>query len=260
VATSKLAPPEVPDQASPELRQYLDEQLHEIAAIANDSIQPEDVSSLEIEETQITDGALLARVADNETISGAWTFTGSNVYNGIAAANLLDKTAAETISGSWLFDADLQVRAGNKIRALNPANSRSIDVFLDASDAIITHNESTGDVYINNGTTGSYGPAALGILDPKAIVDDATDTWTLHRTLGIMMMTNNFGISSMALLAYNGTSIVVIWSGSNVSVGTSGVNPDVDTDVNIWISPSGTLNIKNRLGSTRTFDVYTFVG
>ncbi|MEE8599110.1 MAG: hypothetical protein V3S69_06325, partial [Dehalococcoidales bacterium] len=54
---------------------------------------------------------LLNKIAA-ETVSGDYTFTGaSNVYNGINQTNLLDKTAPETISGAYIFTADLSIES-----------------------------------------------------------------------------------------------------------------------------------------------------
>ena len=75
-----------------------------------------------IPETAITNGALLARVADNETITGNWTFTGtltasganitgileSNIVDGALLARVADN---ETITGTWSFSDNIaQIR------------------------------------------------------------------------------------------------------------------------------------------------------
>lgn len=94
----KFAPRSVPFQASPSLREYLDDQMRRLQPLINGAAQLEDdevitgnweftgsltipeasvtehEAALTILETQITDGSLLARVAANETISGEWTF------------------------------------------------------------------------------------------------------------------------------------------------------------------------------------------
>lgn len=71
-------------------------------------------TSIEIAESQITDGSVLARIAANETISGTWTFSnaptlaGTNV-TAIPEANITDGSilarlaGTETISGAWTF-------------------------------------------------------------------------------------------------------------------------------------------------------------
>lgn len=78
-------------------------------------------------ETQITDGAILARVAANETITGNWNFT--NASTNVPAATVTDHqaaltigegqitdgailarvAAAEVITGAWTLDADVTV-------------------------------------------------------------------------------------------------------------------------------------------------------
>lgn len=117
MATTKFTPPPVPNDASPEVRQYLDEQMRRLSVLVNDAAQVEEdetisgdwtftgsvtlpeaavtdhEAALTILESQITDGSLLARLAANETITGAWTFSAStNTFTGTLAGSVIQAT------------------------------------------------------------------------------------------------------------------------------------------------------------------------
>ena len=65
------------------------------------------------------DGVAAANLVDKsatESIAGTWTFTNlvggtltATTYGGIAEANLVDKSAAETIAGQWVFSLGPQL-------------------------------------------------------------------------------------------------------------------------------------------------------
>jgi hypothetical protein len=66
------------------------------------------------------DGVAAANLLDKsavETVTGAWTFSGTltagaltaTTFGGIASANLLDKSASETVSGQWNFSTGPQL-------------------------------------------------------------------------------------------------------------------------------------------------------
>ncbi len=62
-------------------------------------------AALTIAESQITDGSLLARIADNETITGAWTLTGATTINGPLVADGGASFASTPVGG--FFDAPI---------------------------------------------------------------------------------------------------------------------------------------------------------
>ena len=111
-------------------------------------------------------------------------------------------------------------------------------------------------------TTGFSSDANCGlyIYTSKTLADDATTTWTLRRSIGLLFINTSSSSSEAAVLAFHGTTIVTIHAGADVSVGASGTNPDFDGDVNIWLSAAGTLSIRNRRNGSRTFAVYQMAG
>jgi len=152
-------------------------------------------AALTILETQITDGALLARLAEVETITANWAFEGNidirdgnslsirdatnadrivishdgvdlvightgttdwNItgltaiqagtvdadfdaitatsYGGITEANLVDKSAVETISGAWTFDANVVVDNGNSLSVFDSTTTDKVVFSHDGTD------------------------------------------------------------------------------------------------------------------------------
>jgi hypothetical protein len=71
-----------------------------------------------VPETAITDGALLARVADDETVSGTWTFTNLPKVTAAAAGFSLNQTGGTSGSRNWQFYANadqLQLITGSDV-------------------------------------------------------------------------------------------------------------------------------------------------
>jgi hypothetical protein len=71
-----------------------------------------------IPETAITDGALLARVAADETVSGTWTFTTLPKVTAAAAGFSLNQTGGTSGSRNWQFYANadqLQLITGSDV-------------------------------------------------------------------------------------------------------------------------------------------------
>lgn len=123
MAITKLTPRAVPLEASPNLRQWLDEQVQRMALLLNNAAQLEDElipdaliaesnvtqhqAALTILESQITDGALLARLAENETVAGSWTFTNAVAIG--AAGNQIgpaESILSRTVNGAATMDID----------------------------------------------------------------------------------------------------------------------------------------------------------
>lgn len=67
--------------------------------------------------------------------------------------------------------------------------------------------------------------------------------------------------TTLFMFVHGNTVLTSIYRGSNV-VGTNTTNPDTDGKVNVWLSTPGfatsTVSVKNRLGGTRVFTLYTF--
>jgi hypothetical protein len=93
-------------------------------------------------------------------------------------------------------------------------------------------------------------------MQAVAISDDATATFDIGSSYAQVFVVTSYNATTYAHLGFAGVNAPINYgSGSNVSVGAT--NPNVDTDVNIWPSSSGTMSIKNRMGSARSFYVFS---
>jgi hypothetical protein len=109
------------------------------------------------------DGIAAANLVDKsaaETITGTWTFSSlvggamtATSYGGITEANLVDKSAAETISGGWTFSAAMQVATIEVGHATDTTLSRGAAGKLEVEGKpIIAHNDSalgSGEIHIS---------------------------------------------------------------------------------------------------------------
>ncbi len=104
-------------------------------------------TAIQIAETQVTDGSLLARNAGNETISGNWTF--SNVVVGAdptLSAHLATKQYVDNIASG--LDVKSSVRAASTTN-LTLSGTQTVDgVALIAGDRVLAKDQTTG---ANNG-------------------------------------------------------------------------------------------------------------
>jgi len=112
------------------------------------------------------DGVAAANLVDKsaaESIAGVWTFTNlvggvmtATSYNGVVAANLVDKTATETIEGAWEFSTAPQVTSLEIGHATDTTLTRSAAGMLEVEGRpIITHNDGalgSGEIYISTST------------------------------------------------------------------------------------------------------------
>lgn len=103
---------------------------------------------------------------------------------------------------------------------------------------------------------GTDNTARSRISQEISIADDATATFPVNS--GVILITSSYGaVSTGMFYVFQNSEQANIYAAANVSVG-NGSNPDVDGNANYWKSAAGTLSIKNRLGSTRSFYVTTF--
>jgi hypothetical protein len=103
----------------------------------------------------VLDGSTLA-INANTTITGTLDVTGALTaasYDGIAAANLLDKTAVETVSGAYTFTGGVTMTTGNLVAG-------TIDADFDAVTAT------------------SYGGIAEANLLDKSATETVSGSWT----------------------------------------------------------------------------------
>lgn len=87
------------------------------------------VGSISIDEGQITDGSIFPRLAANETITGAWTFTGSPLYSSVAPGIQFNESDRPVGGKRWLLVADgglFQVQTREDDGATNPITAFSV--------------------------------------------------------------------------------------------------------------------------------------
>lgn len=128
-------------------------------------------AALTIAETQITDGAVYARLAGNETISGNWIFTGSHELQAAAPRILLDETDAPADERHWSIRSvggSLAVSVGTDASPSSDTNSpilidrtgTTIDAINLAATAVNVNGTSVRDGAIL--TAGTVNTARLG--------------------------------------------------------------------------------------------------
>ena len=100
---------------------------------------------------------------------------------------------------------------------------------------------------------------AFATCQTVTLADDASATFAPVGTYGIGIITNNFGDTTQAIFAHDSNSAVALITSGDISIGSGTTNPDVDGDACIWTDGTA-INIKNRLGSSRTFHFFHFGG
>ena len=118
----------------------------------------------------------------NVTGDAAFTWDGTSLeatqFAGIAKANLVDKSAAETITNVWtfnstvLFNADLDLQDNDRIRF---GNTDDVDVDFDGTDFVIAGNSAV-DFNINSFS------GSLNLNGVDLLVDSAGEVITLQTT------------------------------------------------------------------------------
>jgi hypothetical protein len=102
----------------------------------------------------ITEANLVDKSAA-ETIAGAWGFAAitATSYDGIAAANLVDKSAAETIAGQWVFSLGPQLADIELGHASDTTITRSAAGKVEVEGKpMIAHNDGalgSGEIYVS---------------------------------------------------------------------------------------------------------------
>ena len=117
------------------------------------------------------DGVAAANLVDKsatETISGTWTFTTliggvvtATSYGGVLEANLVDKSAAETIAGQWVFSLGPQLADIELGHASDTTITRSAAGMIEVEGApLIMHDDaSLGSGKVHVSTSGPTGGA-----------------------------------------------------------------------------------------------------
>jgi hypothetical protein len=100
-----------------------------------------------------------------------------------------------------------------------------------------------------------------GMYSVQAVIvaDDAEYSFPQKGYLGtgssLRFINSSFDGTTNFLFSQGTNTITSISAGTNVSFANT-TNPDVDTDLNVWID-SNLIRIKNRLGSSRTFTLFS---
>ena len=117
-----------------------------------------------------------------------------------------------------------------------------------------------GNVWMQGGT-GSW-PSTFYIFEFQNIGDDATATFTSPTSTGhgMWIVKNSWDDSGDGFFSHTAQSVTKLGGGVNFQLGDNGTNPNVDGDVNVYMSSNTVMSIKNRTGGTRRFNVYFFGG
>jgi len=139
----------------------------------------------------------------------------------------------------------LKILQGRRTRIYNSTNAYYTDAWVTSNSKSPNSLHYLGD----SSQGGSFRVQAV------ALADDATATFSVG-SYYIAFVLNTYNRTAFA--HFGGTTTQApqdFGSGSLVSFGTS--NPNIDGRVNIWPSASGEFSIKNRLGSSRSFYIFT---
>lgn len=186
--------------------------------------------------------------------SGNFRFNKNVIYSDGASDTL-------TISQSSTLSA---LSSTQGIR-FTPADAHDVEVYRSGSNILFKVYESSGAEYIalqHNGTYGRLnnndGQGGLTVFDAVTVADDATSTFTAPtgRAHGIWIVTNTWDDSGYGMFAHTAQSVTQLGGGVNFQLGDAGTNPDVDGDINCWMSSSTVLSIKNRTGGNASIVVY----
>lgn len=96
-------------------------------------------------------------------------------------------------------------------------------------------------------------------VQSKDIADDETYTFAargFNAGRGIVSLSTAFSLETQGVMCVGDGKVAVVAAPAGHLFSPSVVidtNPDVDGRINVWMTSAGTISIKNRLGSTRTF-------
>lgn len=244
MAITKFTPQQVPFEASPNLRAFLEDQMRSIAPLLNDAAQrsedetifgdweftgglviPESAvtahqAALSIAETQIPDGSILARVAANETIQGAWTFNQGIALNnknltGVGSVHINDPGGSEGIL--WL--------GGNRWRIVESpddiSNAQGDLQFIQRTTRRMTLRTNgelnlPGNMVIGGNLNIPAGPIASGSYIPA-----------------VTGVTNTSGTTTFAAQFLRVGNVVTVSGRFNVNVTTGGLNTEANVSLPI---------------------------
>jgi len=157
---------------------------------------PNVAGAVTLTHTQLNDAGLKS-AANTWTDTNGFAAITATSYDGVAAANLIDKTAAEVVTGAWDFETDQQISKGGYLRFYGPGDSGYFSIKNDDTDINFTHSGITdwnisGITAINAGTvdadfdavtaTTYDGVAAANLVD-KSATETISGAWTFSSAI-----------------------------------------------------------------------------
>lgn len=211
-----------------------------------------DQTALSITESQITNGSLLARVANNETITGTWTF--SNPVSGanpVAASDLATKQYVDNYATGLDFKQSVRAATTGNIAL---SGLQTIDgVSLLGGDRVLVKDQSTASqngIYI--AASGSWARAYDADNSPNNEVNAGmfcfVQEGTVNADTGWVLATNNpitLGTTALNFVQFSGAGLITAGNGlaktgnllsvqtvssSRIAVSASGVDLATVTD------------------------------
>jgi cytoskeletal protein CcmA (bactofilin family) len=186
--------------------------------------------SIQVAETAITDGSLLARVGDAETISGAWTFSASPVVSLAVPYVVLDETDQSADGRKWLT---IGVGGEWQLRAYNDAlNSSNTAIRVARSGTTISAMELTAALIGFSGPVETS--STLDVGGNLTVTGDIDVTGTLT------------GDISVTDLTVSGNALLVLPNGSTAPAIMRLYHRDIaETDYGcLWVSTANQLRIQ----------------
>ena len=219
-------------------------------------------AALTISENQITDGALLARIAGNETISGSWTFnnavvgqtptigshltTKDYVDNVAAGVNPLASvraatTANITLSGEQTVDG-VSVVAGDRVLVKNQSTPVNNGIYLVSAsswtrtsdfDGSPTNEVSTGDlVFVEEGTSNANSSWIL-VTAGSISIGTTPLTFSVFSRAGDFEAGSGLTKSGNTFNVGTASSSRIVVNVDDIDLATTGVTPDTYAAVTV---------------------------
>ncbi|KKL18771.1 hypothetical protein LCGC14_2472170, partial [marine sediment metagenome] len=221
-------------------------------------------------EDQITDLKAYLLTAGDGLQTGAGSPVVVEVDNTVVRLSVGSPVVPAINLGELRMGMDIQIQDGKSLQIFDSSGNDQVFMNHDGTDFNITATNTT-DINIT-GADLTMVAADINIAEDQSInfdnapirgesqslVDDATGTFTVTNW-AIFIVNCAFDEKSMGMFSKAGTNAILkvaVPANERFSVGAT--NPDVDGDINIWPSSGSEISIKNRLGSTRTFNVWFF--
>lgn len=133
--------------------------------------------------------------------------------------------------------------------------------------------ENLGDEITSDNWSEVFRPLQIGMRDrtsagvslqlSQSLNDDASYEFpTTGTTYGVVTIVSTFSLESMGIFAFDVGGLADLLGGASTDIAYGATaNPDTDSKLNVWFNTTNdTVNIKNRLGSTRQFSLYYRTG